>query len=165
MKHTQSYLESQIRTATPQRLRKMLIDGAIRFAVKVRQDWHENKYDIALTSVERLRMILDELFSSIKGESSIAMQTKSIYAFLMQQLIKAQATKDVTSLNEMIEILKIEQQTWELVCQKQPEALTDGGNHSPIEITADSGRMYVKGPNLCNSNDLTASTSRLTLEC
>ena len=62
----EAYIEDQILTATPQKLRLMLIEGAIRFAKRTLLHWENRDNEQALESIIRCRNIVSELLSSIR---------------------------------------------------------------------------------------------------
>lgn len=161
MSNARNYLESQIRTASPQRLRKMLIDGAIRYAGQVQAFQQQQDHDGAYSATEKLRMILDELLNGIKGDSEIADQSKSIYGFLLETLTKSRCGKESHEIETIIEVLKIEQETWDMVCQKHPEALEPMESSKPIEITADNCTPVIPQPQLYKMS----SNPGVNLEC
>ena len=161
MSTARNYLDSQIRTASPQRLRKMLIDGAIRYAGQVHAFQRQQDYDGAYSATEKLRMILDELLNGIKGNSEIANQSKSIYGFLLETLTKSRCGKEAREIGTIIEVLKIEQETWDLVCQKHPETLEPMESSKPIEITVDNYTPIVQQTQLHKMT----SNQGVNLEC
>lgn len=63
-----AYFESQVLTATPQRLRLMAIDGAIRFARQAAEHWrHERIYEGGEAVIGCQKLII-ELMSGLKPE-------------------------------------------------------------------------------------------------
>jgi flagellar protein FliS len=132
-----SYLESQVTTATPQRLRLMLIEAAIRFLKRTLSFWEENKNDEALASLIRARSILAELLSSIKPDKTeLTQKVAGVYLFLFNALTKAQLRRDTKGIEETIEVLEVERETWRLVCEKLPHSPVPPDADKPREITA-----------------------------
>ncbi len=135
-----SYFEAQVMTATPQKLRLMLIEGAIRFARKSIQHWEAGENDQALEAIVRCRNIISELLSSIRvGESELTKQVASLYLFVFQHLTKAQLRRDVKLVQEAIGILEVERGTWRELCEQMPHAPVPTVQHlaaGPQEIIA-----------------------------
>ena len=117
-----TYLESEVLTASPQRLRLMLIDGAIRFARQTLVHWEVDHADAASQTLMRCRAIVTELLASVRGDRAscehlvnhlrrarpispaqrdrdvdglyeAARNTAGIYVFLFRDLTAAQMTR------------------------------------------------------------------------
>lgn len=117
----QSYLESQILTATPQKLRLMLLDGAIVAARQTIAFREQENHEGALEAIIRCRDIVGELLAGVRQDGTdLARQVTSVYAFLFQLLTEAQLHRKSDSIQQAIEILTVEQETWRMVCEKMP---------------------------------------------
>lgn len=117
------YLETQITTATPQRLRLMLVEGAIRRARLTAGHWRAGRNDEALESLIHCRAIVSELMAGVKDEDSeLGKKVLGFYSFLFQSLTVAQQTRDAAALESAIRVLEEERQTWSQLCQQLPEA-------------------------------------------
>jgi len=133
-----SYLESQVLTATPQKLRLMLIEaaiGAARQALNCWQEKHDAQANIALI---RCREIISELLAAVKpDDSDLTRNVAGIYLFLFKTLAEAQLHRDATKVNEAIRVLEIERETWRDVCERMPAApLPESVGDRPQEITS-----------------------------
>ena len=132
-----AYLETQIATATPQRLRLMLIDGAIRYGHLTIQAWEENRPADALESLIRCRSIVSELIAGVRpGSSSLADRVVSLYLFLFQELTFAQLHQDRLKVGDVLRILDEERETWRQICRQMPEAPLPGVDSQPQEFFA-----------------------------
>ncbi|MBP90011.1 MAG: flagellar export chaperone FliS [Planctomycetaceae bacterium] len=119
----ESYLEAQVMTATPQKLRLMLIEGAIRFARKTLRHWERGDNEQALETIIRCRTIVSELLASIRlDESELTKQVGGMYLFIFRHLTEAQLRRGAQHVEEAIRVLEAEQETWRLVCEQMPEA-------------------------------------------
>ena len=145
-----SYYEDDIQNATPQRLRLMLIDGAIRFANKALSLW-ESDLPAAHLALGRCRNIIIELIASIRGDresceyivdhivrsapldaaarsaevdnlEKISRQMLSVYLVVFRQLDEGQLSGEATKISDAIEILEVERETAKLICEQLPEA-------------------------------------------
>lgn len=117
------YLEAQVRTATPQRLRLMLIEGALRFARQSLALWDdERQREARFDALARCRNIVSELYATIKTEGfPVAAQVKAIYLFLFQQLANASLAKDPEKVRDVVGVLEAERETWQQLCEIMPE--------------------------------------------
>jgi flagellar protein FliS len=135
-----AYLVAQIRTATPQRLRLMLIEGALRHARQVLQVWQGGALpETAYHSLVRCRDIVTELYAVIKpDESPVARQVAQIYLYLFRLLAEASLTRDPQHVRDAVRVLEQERENWRQVCEKMPEPPAGfvAGNEASQEITA-----------------------------
>ncbi len=116
------YLETQVQTATPQKLRLMLIEGALRFARRTQAQWRAGDSGGALESLIRARDIVSELISGVQaGASPLAGQVNSLYVYLFSALTEAQQTRDEHQLAGVIRVLEEERETWRQVCEQLPD--------------------------------------------
>jgi flagellar protein FliS len=136
----ESYLEAQILTATPQKLRLLLIEGALRFARQALRNWEQADNEHACDAIARCRGIISELLASIRPDSSeLTQRVTGLYLFLFRQLTEAQLRRQVNLVEEVIQILEIEHETWRQVCDQMPLApISPAAASAPQEILAPS---------------------------
>jgi flagellar protein FliS len=116
------YLETQVHTATPQKLRLMLIDGALRYSRRTLELWRERDLDQALESLIRTRDIVSELIAGIETDASpLARQVGNLYAYLFSALTEARQTRDEHQLAAVIRVLEEERETWRQLCEQLPD--------------------------------------------
>ena len=128
----QTYLETQVRTATPQKLRLMLIENAIRFGRQALELWSDDdKRQECCTALARCNDILTELYSSVRDEeTTVVQQVRAIYRFLLTELAQASSSQDPQSLCQVIDVLETERETWRQICAQIPEAPQRSGEPS-----------------------------------
>lgn len=136
----ESYIEAQVMTATPQKLRLMLIEAAISFARQTLHHWEAGNNDKALASIVRSRNIISQLLSPISAdESELTKQVTSLYLFVFQHLTEAQLRRDSTLVEEVIRVLEVERDTWQTLCDAiphSPSANADDANCEPRQSTS-----------------------------
>src|SRR5712672_2261685 len=94
------YLETQINTATPQRLRLMLIEGALRRARAAHDAWTAGRSEEGKIAVGHCRDIIAELIAGVSPDQSpVAGPVLGIYMFLLTTLVEAQFAQDTQRLN------------------------------------------------------------------
>jgi flagellar protein FliS len=115
-----AYFENQVFTATPQKLRWMAIDGAIRFARQAAEYWRQEKVFEGGEALIGCQRLLVELMSTVKPERApeIAGNVIELYAYVSRLLNDARRTRDPKMLADVIEILEIERETWRQVCEQ-----------------------------------------------
>jgi flagellar secretion chaperone FliS len=117
------YLETQVTTATPQRLRLMLIDAAIRWAHVTVERWRADRNADALEPLIRCREIISELLAGVKQDASpLSNQVLALYSFLFNALTAAQFSRSVAAVEAVIRVLEEERTTWSLLCEQLVDA-------------------------------------------
>ncbi len=116
MSAADQYLESMVLTASPQRLRLLLICKANQLLdellAKSQLTWNEMKF-------LHLRDVLGELLSGVGRQSGeLGQQVADLYVFLIQHLTRAELEKQRQYLVELRGVMQLEQETWEMVCSK-----------------------------------------------
>ncbi|VAX41464.1 hypothetical protein MNBD_PLANCTO03-602 [hydrothermal vent metagenome] len=115
-----AYLRTQVLTASPEQLRLMLLDGAIRFAQQAADGLEANDYEASYNGITQARAIVLELATSIRPDvdPELAERVQSVYMFLYAELIDASLNRDKTRLDKAIELLHYERETWSLLMDK-----------------------------------------------
>jgi flagellar protein FliS len=160
-----SYLEAQILTASPQKLRLMLIEAAIGSAQRTLAHWEEGAHSEAVESLIRCRNIVTELLSGIKpDDSDLARRVAGIYVFLFKALTEAQLRRDRQRLREVVSILEIERETWRQVCEAMPHPPSAAAHGSvEEEVTASDAAQMLSGAG-AQPRQIGSSTSRFVLD-
>ena len=114
---TTAYLRSKVMSASPEELRLMLLDGALRFAHQARNGLELKNYEMTYSGFSQCRAIIVELMSSINDAANpeLADKVKSLYGFFFSELIAASHDKDIQKLDKVIELLEYERETWTML--------------------------------------------------
>ena len=117
---TNAYLRTKVLTASPQELRLMLLDGAIRYAQMGRDGLAGRDFEQAYNGITQCRAIVTELMTSIRREHDpqLADRVQSVYIFLFNELINASMEKDPARMDKIIELLEFERETWAMLIEK-----------------------------------------------
>jgi flagellar secretion chaperone FliS len=115
-----AYLRTKVLTASPEELRLMLLDGAIKFARQGRDGLATRDYEASYNGISQCRNIVLELLTSIKPEPdpALAERVRAVYTFMYTELVKASMEKDLVKLDAVIKLLEYERETWALLMQK-----------------------------------------------
>jgi flagellar protein FliS len=117
-----AYLQTQVNTATPQRLRLMLIDEAHRRAGLAEAAWKAGRLPEGEQATRQCREIISELIAGIRPEDNpLAKRVLGIYIFLFSMLTEAQLARDAGRLRDVMRVLEEEQATWRAVCEQMPD--------------------------------------------
>ncbi len=134
-----AYLETQVFTATPQRLRLMLIEGAIRRAHSAQQALAAGEAIEAGLHLGRCRDIVAELIAGVTPDQTpLARQIVSIYMFLYSTLVEITTADDFARIGDVGRVLEEERQTWREVCEKMPDRPAPAADVSTTEELAPS---------------------------
>lgn len=116
-KNANAYLRTRVLTASPEELRLMLLDGAIKFARQGQDGLSRKDFEASYNGFTQCREIIIELLTSIKSEPNpeLAEQVKSLYTFMYKHLVEGVHEKDLKKIDAVIELLEYERETWVLL--------------------------------------------------
>jgi len=122
-KTAEAYLRTRVLTASPEELRLMLLEGAIRFAQQGRAGMVDRQFEACFLGLSQCRDIVMELLTTIRSDvnAELAEHVKNLYTFMYTQLVEAGHEKDVKKLDAVISLLTYERETWVLLMQKLAE--------------------------------------------
>ena len=114
------YFEQEVRTASPQRLRLMLIEGAIRQLRLTLDHWQHVRAEQAMESLARARAIVIELLGSVDQTQlpEVTQSVVDVYGFLFRTLATVGLTQDVPAIESALRVLDVERETWLQVCEQ-----------------------------------------------
>lgn len=115
-----AYLRTKVLTASPEELRLLLLDGAIKFARQGRDGLAARNYEASYNGISQARDIVMELLTSIRPEHDpeLCERVKSVYAFMYTELVSASMEKSVAKIDAVIKLLEFERETWALLMDK-----------------------------------------------
>lgn len=118
-----AYLKTKVLTASPEELRLMLLDGAIKFARQGRDGVLRKDYEASYTGLSQARDIVMELLTTVREELDppLGAQIKGVYTFIYTLLMEGSFEKDAVKCDKAIELLEYERETWALCMQKLAE--------------------------------------------
>lgn len=115
-----AFLRQEIESASPARLRWLLLRRAIGLCRAVDELWREGDKPRADQWLLRVRDIFAELLDGITDRANPAAQPLSdLYVYLMQLSLEAELSQDSATLATLVEILEIELMTWELFLRQE----------------------------------------------
>jgi flagellar protein FliS len=138
----QSYLRTQVFTASPEQLQMMLYDGAIRFAEQARPALEARQWETSYTTISKAQKIINELMGNLRRDIApeLCDRLASLYNYVYRMLVEANTRHRIESLDEAIKILKYQRETWKMLLgqlgrQKAAEAARK------LDVPAPSARM------------------------
>jgi flagellar secretion chaperone FliS len=115
------YLENAVRSASPARIRLMLIERAIQVAGALSLKYREGVQGPNEHSIH----LLGELLGGVANHGNeLCTQVADLYVFMCQELVRAETSSDPAKIDSIQEILRIEAETWrEVSANEQPAAI------------------------------------------
>lgn len=132
------YLDTRVSTASQAELPLMMLDGALRFGRQARQFWDQPAHQAEIDRLlGRASDVVEELIRGVSSASTeISSRLCDEYAFAFRRLVAAKFDRDVSALDQALELLAYHRETWRMVCDNlkpQPAAPLDapGANIAP----------------------------------
>ncbi|MEM7228158.1 MAG: flagellar export chaperone FliS [Planctomycetota bacterium] len=115
-----AYLRTQVMTANPAELRLMLFDGALKFGEQAKVALQESDFEALYDATIKCQNIVMELINGLRPEVSpeLCEKLSGLYTFIYGRLVRASTERDVTLLDEALELLRYERETWVLLMDK-----------------------------------------------
>ncbi len=109
-----AYLKTRVLTASPEELRLMLIDGAIRFATQGREGLIEKNFEKSFEGISNCRNIITELMLTMRDEidPDLCAKVRSLYSYMFQQLVDASLERSTEKMDVVLDLLGYERETW-----------------------------------------------------
>jgi flagellar protein FliS len=123
-----AYLRTKVLTASPEQLRLMLLEGAIRFLHQGREGLAAKDYAASFDGFSKCRNIIIELMNSMRPDvdPDLCARVQSLYTFIYQTVVNASLEKDVAQADKAAELLEFERETWVLAMEKLAEEKRGG---------------------------------------
>lgn len=131
------YFRNEVLTASPEKLRLLLLEGCLRFLRDGRASMEAKDFEGVYTNLTQARSILVELISSMRTEYApeLCEKVASLYSYIIRITLEGSFEKDITKLDEAIELMEYEVETWTMAMEKL--ARERGADAAP-ETPADS---------------------------
>ena len=115
-----AYLKTRVLTASPEQLRLMLLDGAIKFARQARACLESKDHEASYEGFSQARAIVMELIVTIDPEPApdLAAGVQSVLSFIFSEMVEASMSKDASRMDEPIRLLEYERETWALFIEQ-----------------------------------------------
>ncbi|MFW5652542.1 MAG: flagellar export chaperone FliS, partial [Planctomycetota bacterium] len=106
--NTNSYLTTRVMSASPQELRLMLIEGAIRFARMGRNGLAKRDFEQWYNGLTQCQAILLELSASLRPEIApeLCQHLNALYTFMYRRMLEASSERNAEIVDEVIGLLE-----------------------------------------------------------
>jgi flagellar protein FliS len=127
-----AYLETQVLTASPERLHLLVTDAAIRFARQAVAALENDDIERAFHALNRSRSCVNDILTGITSDPNpeLADRLRGLFVFVQQNLARADLMRDSQLIRDALTILETHRQTWmaliEKLQQTQPDRSTVG---------------------------------------
>ncbi len=141
---TNPYLKTQVMTASPQQLRLMLYEGAIKFIRQGCQSLENSDFEASYHGLMRSQKIVLELSSSLNFdiEPELCSKLSSLYTYIYRLLVDANIERKIEPALEALELLEYEKQTWKmLIEQAASEAATEAAPAAKTNMSFNQSSM------------------------
>ncbi|MEM9752162.1 MAG: flagellar export chaperone FliS [Planctomycetota bacterium] len=142
------YLRNKILTASPEELRLMLFDGALKYAKLARKvldpDDPSGKiespaggskpdYEQSYENVAKCQKIVLELSTSMKSDAApeIVSKLNALYTYIYRLLVDVNMERKIEPLEEAIKLLGYERDTWAMLMKKNAEQRGESAADAP----------------------------------
>jgi flagellar protein FliS len=111
------YLKTKVMSASPEELRLMLLDGALRFARQGRTGLEEKNYEVSYENIVKAKDIILELINILRPDvdPELCAKLSALYTFMYKRLTDANMQHELKAVDEVIDLLEYERETWVLL--------------------------------------------------
>ena len=116
----EAFLRQEVESASPAKLRWLILQKAHGLSLVVRDQWLKGQVSEARQWVIRIQDIFTELLEGIVDpKHELAKQQSDLYVFLSKLIVLADTNQDIQALDNLREILEIEKVTWEMLARQE----------------------------------------------
>lgn len=120
------YLRTRIMTAGPGELRLMLYEGCLKFCRQGRHELVQPKpnFEAIYENFMRAQKIVLELSTSLNHAAApeVCEKLSALHTYIYRLLVDANLERDPAKVDEAMQLLEYERETWQLFMQRTHEA-------------------------------------------
>lgn len=115
-----TYLRDRVLSASPEELRLLLLEGALRFARQGLTGLEEGDHEKSFSGISQCQDIILELINALRPEVSpdLCRNLAALYTYIYRQSIEALRSRDTAILQEVLSLLEYERESWLLVMEQ-----------------------------------------------
>lgn len=130
MDSQEAFLRQEVESATPAKLRFLLLQKAHGLSIVVQDLWKDGRHLEADQWVLRIQDIVTELLAGVVDpQHELAQITTDLYVFMSKLIAAVAIERDAEAMQNVSEILEIEMETWAMFVRK--EAIERNGGLAP----------------------------------
>jgi len=135
-----AFLRQEVESASPAKLRWLLLQKAHGLTLSVRDLWQKGQTEDAKQWIILVQDIFTELLQGIVDpKHELATQQSDLYVFLTKLLVLAGQTQDTETLKNVTEILEIERDSWEMLVRREVFESYSTSTSAPSDEGANTG--------------------------
>jgi flagellar protein FliS len=140
------YFRNEVLTASPQKLRLLLLDGCIAFITDGRDAMDRRDFETIATTFGQARDILIELITGMDRDANPELCDKfaAVYTFVFKHLTEASLEKDLAKVDECLRIMRYERETWAMAMERG--AALQQADHAAESAAADDAPSTPRSP-------------------
>jgi len=114
------YLRTKVMTASPEELRLLLFDGAIKFCKQAHDALVRKDFEGTYVAIVKAQKITLELSNSLNREidPDLCDKLSALYTYIYRRMVDANLERDPAALEECTELLEYERETWRMLMAK-----------------------------------------------
>jgi flagellar protein FliS len=114
------YLKTKIMTASPEQLRLMLYDGALKFCRQAKVALDDKNYEDSYSNLMRAQKIVLELSTSLNHDADpqLCQRLSALYTYVYRLLVDANMKRETGIVDEAIKLVEYERETWQMLMKK-----------------------------------------------
>ncbi len=144
-----AYLKTKVMSASPEELRLMLLDGALRFARIGRDALAEKNYEMSFENIVKAKDIVLELINILRPDvdPQLCSRLSALYTYVYQRLTDTNMQHETGPADEAIRLLEYERETWVMLMQQIKREREEGGApaQAPAHAAGEPARLSVEG--------------------
>jgi len=119
-KSVNPYLKTKIMTASPEQLRLMLYDGALKFCRQAKAGLEKKNYEDSYSNLMRAQKIVLELSTSLNHDADpqLCQRLSALYTYVYRLLVDANMKRETPIIDEAIKLIEYERETWQMLMKK-----------------------------------------------
>jgi flagellar protein FliS len=138
----EAFLKQEVESASPAKLRFLLLQKAHGLSIVVQDLWKQKKFDEADQWVIRIQDIVTELLAGVVDpKHELAQITSDLYIFMSKLIAAVAIERDAEALHNVAEILEIEMETWSMFVRKEMIE-SQGSARVPTAYDEDGSSSY-----------------------
>jgi len=127
---TNPYLRTKIMTASPEELRLLLYDGCLKFCRLAKHELGKDRpsFEAVYENFMRAQKIVLELSTSLNHTASpeLCEKLSALYTYIYRLLVDANLERDQAKVDEAVQLLEYERETWLMLMQRNAELASQG---------------------------------------
>lgn len=150
------YFRNQVLTATPEKLRLLLLEGCIRFINQGRHGLQNKDFEQVYEGFSQAKDIVLELITAVDRDRApeLCARISALYTFVFTRLTEASFEKDLAKADEALKIMEYERETWALFVERLAKERAEN-NGQPAPDTNPPTNQQPQQPNPSNPTNPT----------